>query len=143
MRMRAFLIVDAVIDGLLGIALLLFSPEVWEFTGIPGAYSRFYPNLLGAVLLGITISLIMEARRKEKEAAPGLGFRGTLVINFSAGIILSLWLIFGHLAIPLRGIIVLGSLSFILLVFSIIKWHIYYKRRRRDRFPHFNNTPHN
>ncbi|WP_153639479.1 hypothetical protein [Prolixibacter sp. NT017] len=143
MRMRAFLIVDAVIDGLLGIALLLFSPEVWEFTGIPGAYSRFYPNLLGAVLLGICISLIIEARRKQKEASPGLGFRGSLAINFSAGVILSLWLIFGHLPIPFKGIIVLGVLSLFLLVFSFIKWYIYHRRRHQNRFPNYNHSEQN
>jgi len=143
MRMRAFLIVDAVIDGLLGIVLLLFSPEVWELTGIPGAYSRFYPNLLGAVLLGICISLIIEAGRKEKEASPGLGFRGSLAINFSAGAILSLWLFFGHLPIPVKGVIILGVLSFFLLGFSIIKWYIYYRRRHQNRFPNYHNTAHN
>jgi len=137
MRMRAFLIVDAVIDGLLGVALLLFSPEVWEFTGIPGAYSPFYPNLLGAVLLGITIALILEVRRKETQSSPGLGFSGSLAINFSAGVILSLWLIFGRLAIPLKGIIVLGVLSFFLVIFSSVEWYIYYKRRHRDRFPKY------
>jgi hypothetical protein len=142
MRMRAFLIVDAVIDGLLGITLLLFSPEVWELTGIPGAYSRFYPNLLGAVLLGISISLVIEARRKEKNTSPGLGFRGSLAINFSAGLILSLWLFFGHLPIPFKGVILLGALSFFLLVFSFIKWYIYYRRRRANRFSHFNQTAH-
>ena len=137
MRMRVFLIIDAVIDGLLGIALLLFSPEVWQLIGIPGAYSRFYPNLLGAVLLGITIALIIEAKRKEKNASAGLGFSGSLAINFSAGVILSLWLIFGHLAIPLKGFIVLGILSFFLVIMSLIEWYIYYRKRRKDRFPIF------
>jgi hypothetical protein len=48
----------------------------------------------------------------------GLGLIGAISINLCGGIVLTLWLIFGRLALPVRGRIFLWSLAFVLVVLS-------------------------
>ncbi|MBN1799635.1 MAG: hypothetical protein JW822_13750 [Spirochaetales bacterium] len=120
MKKRVALIIDAVINALLGVLLLLF-PLVADFLGVPASDTNFYPNILGAAFIGITLALLVEAFRKDTGKHVGLGMIGAICINMCGGIVLTLWLLFGGLSIPLRGQIFLWALAFILLVISSVE----------------------
>ncbi len=120
MKKTITLIIDASINLVLGI-LLIFFPLVYKFSGVPESNTNFYPNILGAVLIGIAVALFIEAFRKDKSNYIGLGLIGALSINMCGGIVLALWLIFGGLTIPLRGQIFLWLLAFILLIISSVE----------------------
>lgn len=117
---HSILIIDAIINLILGIFLLVYAPELAKTTGIPVAYERFYPTILGSVLFGIGIALIIEITRKSS-VSEGLGMAGAIVINLCGGIVLAAWLIFGDLRIPARGYLILWSLVIILIVVSLIE----------------------
>ncbi|MEJ2568031.1 MAG: hypothetical protein P8Z50_04050, partial [candidate division WOR-3 bacterium] len=78
-------------------------------------------NILGAALIGIAIALLIEAFKKEKSIYTGLGLTGAISINLCGGVVLTLWLIFGGLKIPLRGQIFLWTLAFILVIISSVE----------------------
>ena len=114
------LVIDAIINLVLGILLLLF-PYVYDFLGVPASNTNFYPNILGAVLIGIAIALSIEAFSKEKNKYIGLGLIGAICINMCGGIVLTLWLLCGELTILLRGRVFLWTLACILLVISSVE----------------------
>ena len=121
MKKKITLLIDALINLILAVLLLSFSPGVANFLGVPNAQINFYPNILGAVLLGITIALIVEAFRKDSSKTVGLGLVGAICINLCGGIVIFLWLISGNLDLPLKGEIFLWTLDLILLLISSIE----------------------
>jgi hypothetical protein len=114
---KAILIVDAAINLILGFLLLIFSPRVVQLLGVPATKQGFYPNILGGVLFGIGIALLIECFRRSGSLV-GLGLGGAIAINLCGGLVLTAWLIFGGIAIPVRGQIFLWSLAAILVVVS-------------------------
>jgi hypothetical protein len=120
MKTRIILFIDSIINLALGILLLIFTPGIVKFLGVPSANLNFYPNILGAVLLGIGIALLVEVFKK-KEIHIGLGLWGAVSINICGGIVLALWLIFGKLNLPLRGVIFLWILVVILVGISLLE----------------------
>lgn len=120
MKKRVALILDAVINAILGVLLLLF-PLVADFLGVPPSNTNFYPHILGAAFIGITFALLVEAFRKEGGRYVGLGLIGAICINMCGGIMLTLWLIFGGLNLPLQGQIFLWVLAVMLLVISSVE----------------------
>ena len=125
------LLIDAFINLLLGVLLLAYSPKIVNFLGVPITDTYFYPNILGAVLFGISIALVLEAFRKSSNGFIGLGLIGAISINISGGIVLLLWLLFGELNIPVKGLIFLWILVFILLVISSIELFINIKKETK------------
>lgn len=122
MKRKSTLLIDAIINLILAILLLSFSPEMANFFGVPSAQINFYPNILGAVFLGITIALTMEAYRKSSNNNRiGLGLLGAISINLFGGFVLLLWLVFGNLNLPLKGYLFLWTLDVILLLISTIE----------------------
>ena len=122
MSKRITLLIDAGINLILAILLLMFSPKMADYFGVPSANINFYPNILGAVFLGITIALIIESyRNPEKDKSIGLGLVGAICINLCGGIVLLLWLISGNLHLPLRENLFLWTLDLILLLISTVE----------------------
>ena len=121
------LIVDASINYILGILCILY-PFIAESIGVPIVENSFYPNILGAVLFGIGIALTIECFRKQGGMV-GLGLGGAVAINLSGGIVLTFWLLFGNLAIPLRGQLFLWTLAMILLIISSIELLVHMKKK--------------
>ena len=115
---KRLLIFDAFINFLLGILLLFFSPSLAEFFGVPPSDNNFYPNILGGVFIGITIALMIEAFRKKSGNNIGLGLAGAVCINMCGGIVLTLWLIFGNLDLPVKGYVFLWILAALLVLLS-------------------------
>lgn len=133
MRRKITLLIDAIINLILAILLLSFSPELASFFGVPSAQISFYPNILGAVFLGITIALIIEAyRNPSKNNNIGLGLTGAICINLCGGLVLLLWLVSGNLTLPLKGKIFLWTLDLILILLSTAELLNVLKKANRE-----------
>ncbi len=117
MKKSKILIVDALVDFILGIALFLFPGQVIRVLGLPVTDQLFYPGILGGVLFGIGIALLIEFL-KTSDHLTGLGLAGALIINFCGGLVLAGWLIWGKLIIPAGGRFLLWILVFILVIIS-------------------------
>ena len=113
---KALLLVDGIVNIILGVLLLLFPVGIVDVLGLPVTNTNFYPTILGAVLLGIGIALIVELIGFGKKVR-GLSLGGAIVINIIGAFVLILWLLFGSLQIPARGFIILWVIG--LLVFFI------------------------
>jgi hypothetical protein len=114
MNASTLLLADGIINLGLGVLLVAFPSRLVELLGVPDAPSRFYPNILGAVLFGIGIALLLE-RFKPRVGMVGLGLSGAIAINLCGGLVLALWLIAGELSIPTRGYLFLGLLALVLV----------------------------
>ena len=126
---KTFLLIDAVVNLILGILLLLFPFGVAEILGVPLPETNFYPTILGGVIFGIGIALLLEAYG-ERWGARGLGLGGAIAINFCGAGILALWLVFKPLNIPLHGLIILWVIAISVLGLGILE--VYAKTWRYD-----------
>jgi hypothetical protein len=127
MKKQVTLIIDAVINAVLGVLLLLF-PFISDFLVVPDSNTNFYPTILGGVLTGIAIALMIEALRKEKGTYTGLGLVGAVCINICGGIVLTFWLLSGTLVIPLHGKTFLWVLAVMLVVVSSVEIILHIRR---------------
>ena len=117
--MKMILFVDAIINFVLGVLLLIFSPEIASWLGVPLSSTSFYPNILGAIFIGITIALLIDVKGKKDNGNMGLGLLGAISINLCGGTMLALWLILGDLELPVRGFIILWTIVIILIIVSV------------------------
>ena len=132
MKRRTLLGIDATVDLLLGALLVAFPAQLVSLLGIPPTESRFYPSILGAVLVGIGLALLIEVG-SHSDRAVGLGLIGALTINLCGGVVLAVWLVAGGLGVPARGVITLWLLVVVLAGLSGLELvgHL-----RRDRSGH-------
>ena len=114
MESSVLLVIDATINLILGILLLIFPKALVSVLGLPAAASAFYPSILGAVLFGIGIALLIQ----RKNGSSGLGLLGAISINMCGGIVLAFWLLSGKLVLPLQGSLFLWFLVLILVGIS-------------------------
>ena len=126
------LLVDALINLALGVLLLVFTEDLVHFFGVPPTGQHFYPNILGAVLFGIGLALLIECFRKP-QGLIGLGLGGAVAINLCGGLVLAAWLIFGGLDLPLRGLVFLWVLVFVLVGISTLELVIHLKPGKNAR----------
>ena len=117
---KKLLIIDGIVNLILGVLLLLFPIGMAHLFGVPIPDSNFYPTILGAVLFGIGIALLFEAHG-ESGGVRGLGLAGAIAINFCGAGILSLGLLFTPLDLPLRGHIVLWMIAVVVLGIGLIE----------------------
>ena len=122
------LLIDAVINLLLGVVLLAFRPSIAKALGIPQAELSFYPTILGAVLFGIGLALLLECGGRP-QGLIGLGLGGAITINLCGGIVLAVWLASDKLTIPMRGQVILWSLVVIIVVISATEMYVHERRR--------------
>ena len=120
------LLVDGVINLGLGVALLFFDALASRL-GVPASDTSFYPMILGGVLFGIGIALVWECLRGEEQVA-GLGLGGAIAINLCGGLVLSAWLVFGDLALPMRGQVFLWCLAAVLVLISLVELGVHARR---------------
>lgn len=111
---KIMLAADGIVNLVLGVLLLLFPAGVLTLFGLPPTDTFFYASILGAVLLGIGAALLIELWGSQK-GIRGLGLGGAIVINICGAGALALWLLFGHLNIPLRGYIILWIVAIVVL----------------------------
>ena len=119
-KSKTLLLIDGIVNLLIGILLLLFPLGMAQLLGVPLPNIYFYPTILGAVIFGIGIALLLEAYG-EPRGIHGLGLAGAIVINFCGAGVLTLWLIFVPLNLPLRGYIILWTIAILVLAIGFIE----------------------
>ena len=129
--MKIILIIDASINFLLGVLLIIFSPKLVNLLGVPVSSTNFYPNILGAIFIGITIALIIEVSGSKNFDSMGLGFLGAISINLCGGVMLALWLMFGAMNIPTKGFVLLWLLVVILILVSTFELTHYIRAKQK------------
>jgi hypothetical protein len=126
---KLILLVDFIINLVLGILLLAYSSNLAFYLGVPEVESSFYPNILGGVFIGIALALLIEFLNKSEGKTSGLGLLGAIAINLCGGLVLITWLIFGDLILPMRGFIILWTLAVLLIVLSGFEIINHYRRK--------------
>ena len=125
MRVSKVLLVDAVINLVLGFLLLMLIPfpnQVTRLLGVPSVKQAFYPSIMGGIFIGIAIALFIEAFREKPRGLVGLGLGGAIAINLCGGLVLMGWLIFGRLELPIHGQVFLWVIAVTLVVISSVEW---------------------
>ncbi len=117
---RILLLVDAVINLILGLFLLLFPLGMARILGLPEPNTNFYPSILGAVIFGIGIALVVEVRGRSKSIS-GLGLGGAIAINLCGAGVLLVWLLLKPFEIPTRGYVILWSIAIVVILLGIIE----------------------
>jgi len=120
MKKHSLLVLDAIINLLLGVLLMIFPRPLVDFLGIPNAVNSFYPSLLGAVLFGIGIALLVH---QYLPRIGGLGLGGAVSINLCGGLVLAYWLLMGGLDLPMRGLVFLWVIVLVLVILSVMELH--------------------
>jgi len=128
MKKSRILIIDAVINLLLGLILIPFPLTVVRLLGVPMVDNFFYASILGGVLFGVGIALLVEYFRGP-EGMVGLGIGGAISINLCGGVVLTGWLITSDLIMPLRGQIFLWTLVVILVGISGLELFVHLRRK--------------
>jgi len=117
---KTLLVIDAIINLVLGVLLLLFPAGVVELLGLPLTNTNFYSSILGAVLFGIGVALLVE-RYGASRNIRGLGLGGAIAINLCGAGVLLLWLLISPFDIPLRGNVILWSIAIIVLIVGFVE----------------------
>lgn len=131
MKESTLLLVDGVINLVLGILLLFFPKGIVTALALPDTDSLFYPTILGAVLTGIGVALLLERFRPRR--LTGLGLGGAISINLCGAAALLVWLVNGRLDIALRGHVVLWAIVIVLLGISLVEVLSYLDRKDSGR----------
>ena len=118
---KILLLVDCIVNSVLGLVMLAFPFGSGEILGLPVSENNFYPLILGAVLVGIGIALFIEVKYYSKGKS-GLGLEGAIIINVLASIVLILRLIFGHLNVSFFGLIILWFVGISVLVIGLTEY---------------------
>ena len=117
---RTLLIIDGVINLLLGALLICFPLGIAAVLGVPTSEHAFYPTLLGAVLFGIGVALLIDVLGASR-GLRGLGMAGAIAINFCGAGALVLWLIVAPPDMALRGRVLLWSIAIVVLAVGLLE----------------------
>ena len=135
MRVSRVLVVDAVINLILGFLLLMLIPfpaQLTRLLGVPPVKQAFYPSIMGGVFIGIALALFIEAFRERPQGLVGLGLGGAIAINLCGGLVLMGWLIFGRLEIPIHGQFLLWTIAATLVVISSLEVVVHSRKDARE-----------
>jgi hypothetical protein len=125
-RQSWLLILDGLINLVLGILLAIFPSNLTELLGIPIPNTPFYASVLGAILSGIGVALLIEYFKPSSKVT-GLGLEGAITINILGAGALVAWLLAGHLELPQRGYLFLWVVAS--LVLGVALFELIYKLR--------------
>ena len=118
---RILLLIDSVVNTVLGLVLLAFPLGSGEILGLPISEKNFYPAILGAVLLGIGIALFIEVKFYDR-GKRGLGLDGAIIINIVASVVLIIILIFERPDISTTGSIILWVVGLSVLIIGLAEY---------------------
>jgi hypothetical protein len=133
MKATHLLFVDALVNLVLGIPLMLAPSSTARLLGIPVPMVSFYASLLGAVLTGIGIALLLECVGNRR--ITGLGLSGAVVINICGAGALAIWLIRGGLEIPFRGHVFLWAVVVVVLGLGAVEILTQVRRKKASTHP--------
>jgi hypothetical protein len=117
---RRLLILDGIINLILGVLLLMVPFGMAQYLGVPEPVTYLYAIVLGAVLFGIGLSLLLEARGGDR-GVRGLGIGGAIVINFCGAGALMIWLLMSPLELPIRGQVLLWSVVVVVVLVGVVE----------------------
>ena len=110
MARKNLLVVDGIVNLVLGVLLTFFPARLVIALDLPKVETYFYVNILGAVLFGIGLALLLE-RFAGQQGITGLGIGGAIAINLCGAGVLVFWLLFGNLELSLGGAIFLWGIA--------------------------------
>jgi hypothetical protein len=114
---KALLLIDGVVNLILGLLLILYPVGIMELLGLPPTETYFYAIILGAVLFGIGIALMIELYGIPRKVR-GLGVGGAIAINLCGAGALVIWLVISPFSLPIRGRIILWSVAILVLAIA-------------------------
>jgi hypothetical protein len=114
---KALLLIDGVVNLILGLLLILYPVGIMELLGLPPTETYFYAIILGAVLFGIGIALMIELYGIPRKVR-GLGVGGAIAINLCGAGTLVIWLVISPFSLPIRGRIILWSVAILVLAIA-------------------------
>ena len=114
---KALLLIDGVVNLILGLLLILHPVGIVELLGLPPTETYFYAIILGAVLFGIGIALMIELYGIPRKVR-GLGVGGAIAINLCGAGALVIWLVISPFSLPIRGRIILWSVAILVLAIT-------------------------
>ena len=114
---RALLLVDAIINLVLGLLLLSYPQWLVTALGMPEVATSFFPIVLGGVLFGIGLALVIAYRGGRQ----GLGLDGAITINLCGAGAVAAWLIFAPELIPPRGRITLWIVAVLVIGIGLVE----------------------
>ncbi|MGD8603347.1 MAG: hypothetical protein PVF49_02125 [Anaerolineales bacterium] len=120
-RSHRLLVLDALINLLLGGLLVWYPASLVTAFGLPSLGSRFFAMILGGVLVGIGIALLLEYRRGQDDLV-GLGLGGAIAINLCGAIALAAALSLAELSLTSLGTGILWGLVVVLIGVSSLEW---------------------
>jgi len=120
-KKKMLIMIDCVVNLVLGVLLLLFPFGVIDILGLPPTNTYFYPMILGAVIFGIGVALLLDVIGYKKNIR-GLGLGGAIAINISGSVVLICWLLFSSVEVALRGWITLWVVGVLVLFIGIAEF---------------------
>jgi hypothetical protein len=130
MKQNRILFIDATVNLILGVLLLLYPVGMARLLGVPDPTTSFYPTILGGVLFGIGVALLLEIFGQPGRTH-GLGLGGAIAINLCGAGVLLVWLVTTPLNIPVRGYVVLWTIAVAVFGIGFIE-ALDRPRKRRD-----------
>lgn len=119
-KTKQLLLIDASINLVLGILLLVYPAGIPELLGLPVPTTYFYSSILGAVLFGIGLALLLE-RYSRNRSVKGLGLAGAILINLCGGIALFSWLVFSKPVLSQSGSLLLWLIALLVVGTGIVE----------------------
>jgi len=125
---RALLIIDAIINLVLGALLLMAPYGVAVFLGVPEPGSYLYSCVLGGVLVGISFTLFLAAYGQANTYG-GLGIGGAIIINFCGAGALLVWLLLTSYPLPIRGLVLLWFIVIAVILVGVAELSLLIKSK--------------
>lgn len=119
-RLRNLLAIDALVNLVLGAALLASPAGVIDFLGLPPVRTYFYASVLGGVIFGIGVALMLELRGR-RHSLRGLSLPGAIAINICGGCVLVGWLTLSRIPIRPRGLVILWVVAVLVLGIAVVE----------------------
>jgi hypothetical protein len=124
---KELLLIDGVVNLLLGIVLLSYPKALARAFGLPSDGRPFFALILGGVLFGVGLALIIERYRPPLRVV-GLGLGGAVAINLCGAVVLIGWLLVGQPTLTELGRLSLWVLVVLLLGLSAFELYAHLRR---------------
>lgn len=101
-----------------GLALVTAPRGLARLLGLPSADDRFWPRLLGGVLIGLAAASLIEGRNP---GAGGLGLAGSIAVNLAGAAVIGALLILHRAGNTKRGRLLLCLVVALLVLLSLVE----------------------